>query len=52
MRTRCPLCRRTITTDAQHWCRCGKAIGTHCYEDHSNWCAGSGADAWIGALER
>lgn len=52
MKSRCPLCRRLVPSDAQHWCRCGKAMDSRCYEAHGDWCAVRSSDAWIGALER
>ncbi|QLG50306.1 hypothetical protein [Natrinema halophilum] len=52
MRTRCPLCRRSLSGDTQRWCRCGKTMDSDCYHAHDDWCAVDGAEAWIGALER
>ncbi|MFB1066533.1 hypothetical protein [Natrinema sp. H-ect4] len=51
MKTRCPLCRRSVPGDAQHWCRCGQMMDSRCYDAHREWCAVSSGDAWIGALE-
>ncbi len=52
MKARCPLCHRSVPSDAQHWCRCGKAMDPRCYDAHGDWCAVRGDDSWIGALER
>lgn len=52
MKSRCPLCHRSVPSDARHWCRCGKAMDSRCYDVHGDWCAADGSDARIGALER
>ncbi|MFC4543864.1 hypothetical protein ACFO5R_18210 [Halosolutus amylolyticus] len=51
MNARCPLCRRPVPGDAQHWCECGYTMDARCSENHRSWCAVHGEDAWIGALE-
>ncbi|MDQ2049979.1 hypothetical protein RBH26_05730 [Natronolimnohabitans sp. A-GB9] len=51
MRARCPLCRREVSKNEQHWCECGQPMDTRCYDAHGDWCSVHGRDAWIGALE-
>lgn len=52
MKSRCPRCRRPVPGDAQHWCRCGKAMDSRCFDAHGDWCGADSSEGWIGALER